>query len=255
MTTVPSASQWGSPTASRRALLIHGSISSSHTFHRVASALAAKGYLVVAPNLLGHALRKPGVDFQVQTLADDLLPYLQAAEYDIVIGHSMGGLVVLSLLKYLPKTRPTSVVLIDSSVELTAEQIAARRAKISNDYRVNPNPTAEDHMALNPLWTREDAIWRSLGTQIARVTNHDHMNFGLLQGNVPWSFSHLFADRPAAATLTVLIADPLHNGASKLETVAKFKDVRAVIVPNASHWVQYEFPEVIVEEALRSIEE
>ncbi|KIK43350.1 hypothetical protein CY34DRAFT_11804 [Suillus luteus UH-Slu-Lm8-n1] len=113
MTTVPSASQWGSPTASRRALFVHGLNSSSHTFHRVASMLAAKGtssllepvysaylynnlniigYLVVAPNLLGHALRKPGDDFQIQTLADDLLPYLQAAEYDIVIGHSMGGL-------------------------------------------------------------------------------------------------------------------------------------------------------------------
>ncbi|KAG2036407.1 Alpha/Beta hydrolase protein [Suillus americanus] len=272
MTTVPSASQWGSPTATKRALLIHGLNSSSYTFHRVASILAAKGgspslesfysaylydniigYLVVAPNLLGHVLRTPGVDFKVQTLADDLLPYLQAAEYDIVIGHSMGGAVVLSLLKYLPKTRPTSVVLIDSSVELTAEQMMARRARASNDARVNPNLTVEDYMALNPLWTREDAIWRSLETQIVRVTNSDDH----LEGNVPWSFSHLFADRPVAAALTALIADPRFNayGASKLEAVAKFKDVRTVIVPNASHWIQYEFPEVIVEEALRNIEE
>jgi pimeloyl-ACP methyl ester carboxylesterase len=215
--------------------------------------LAAKGYLVVAPNLLGHVLRMPGVDFKVQTLADDLLHYLQAAEYDIIIGHSMGGAVVLSLLKYLPKTRPTSVVLIDTSVELTADQIAARRARASNDTRVHPNLTIEDHMALNPLWTREDAIWRSLEIQITRVNNQsDHYN-----GNVPWSFSHLFADRPAAATLTILIADPQSNayGASKLENIAKFKDIRAVIVPNTSHWIQHEFPEVIVEEALRNIEE
>jgi pimeloyl-ACP methyl ester carboxylesterase len=127
--------------------------------------------LVVAPNLLGHALRKPGVDFQVQTLADDLLPYFQAAEYDIVIGHSMGALVVLSLLKYLPKTKPTSVVLIDSSMELTAEQIVDGRVMFSSDVR--NNPTAEDYMALNPLWTREDAIWRVLGTHIGRPTNSD----------------------------------------------------------------------------------
>jgi len=72
---------------------------------------------------------------------------------------------------------------------------------------------------------------------------------------VPWSFSHLIADKPAAAALTVLIEDLRFNGALKLETVAKFKDIRAVIVPNASHWIQYEFPEVIVEEALRNIEE
>ncbi|KAG2339856.1 alpha/beta-hydrolase [Suillus weaverae] len=249
MTTVPSASQWGSPTASRRAFLVHGLNSSSHTFHRVASALAAKGYLVVAPNLLGHALRKPGVDFQMQTLADDLLPYLQAAEYDIVIGHSMGAHVVLSLLKYLPKTKPTSVVLIDPSVEITAEQMVDFRAKLSNNIR--SNPTAEDYMALNPLWTREDAIWRVLGTQIGRPTNSDDH----IDGNVPWSFSHLFADKPAAAALTVLIEDMRFNGALKLEIVSKLKDIRAVVVPNASHWIQYEFPEVIVEEALRNIEE
>ncbi|KAG2356422.1 Alpha/Beta hydrolase protein [Suillus spraguei] len=191
-------------------------------------------YLVVAPNLLAHALRTPGAEFRVQTLADDLLPYLQAAEYDIVMGHSMGGSVVLSLLKYLPKTRPTSVVLVDSSVELTAAQLAVLTAgRIHN--------------------TRQDAIWRSLGSQIARQTNFDdHRN-----GNTPRSFSHLFADKSAAVLLTALIADPRSNSndSSKLETIAKFEDVRAVIVSNASHWIQNEFPEVIVEEALRNIEE
>jgi len=244
MTTVPSASQWGSPTASRRALLIHGLNSSSHTFHRVASALAAKGYLVNAPNLLGHALREPGIDFQVQTLADDLLPYFQAAKYDIVIGHSMGALVVLTLLKHLPKTKPTSVVLIDPSLEITAEQMVDGRVRFSSDIRTNP--TAEDYTALNHLWTREDGIWRVLGTQIGRPTNPDDH----IDGNVPWSFSHLIADKPSAAALTILVADP-----SKLEHVTKFKDVRTVLVSNASHWIQYEFPEVIVEEALRNIQE
>ncbi|KAG1753768.1 Alpha/Beta hydrolase protein [Suillus paluster] len=207
------------------------------------------GYLVVAPNLLGHALRNPGVDFQMQTLADDLLPYLEAAEYDIVIGHSMGGLVVLSLLKYLPKAKPTSVVLIDSSLEVTAEQRVDRTVKFFDDVRTNP--TVEDYMTSNPLWTREDAIWRVLGTKVGRVTNYnDHVD-----DNVPWSFSHLIADKSAAVALTILIADPRLNGSSRLESVAKIKDVRTVIVPSASHWIQYEFPDVIVEEALRSIEE
>ncbi|KAG1773937.1 Alpha/Beta hydrolase protein [Suillus occidentalis] len=200
-------------------------------------------YLVTAPNLLGHALRKPGVDFQIQTLADDLLPYFQAAEYDIVIGHSMGALVVLSLLKYLPKTKPTSVVLIDSSMEIPAEQMVDWRAMLSNDIKINP--TAEDYMALNPLWTREDAIWRVLGTHIGRPTNSDDH----IDDNMPWSFSHLIANKPTAAALTILVADP-----SKLECVAKFKDVRTVLIANASHWIQYEFPELIVEEALRNIE-
>ena len=146
--------------------------------------------MVVAPNLLGHAVRKPGVDFRFQTLADDLLPYLQAAEYDIVLGHSVGGLVVLSLLKYLPKTKPTSVVLIDSSVELTAEQMVEARVKFSVDVRTNP--TVEDYMASNPRLTREDAIWRVLGTQIGRVTNSDdHLDVSF---DCEWCFRVAGAD-------------------------------------------------------------
>ena len=72
---------------------------------------------------------------------------------------------------------------------------------------------------------------------------------------MPWSWSHLISDKPAAATLTVLAADPRLNDACKVEALAKYRDVKTMIVPNASHWIQYEFPEVIVEEALRSIEE
>jgi len=141
--------------------------------------LYTTGYLVIAPNLLGHALRKPGVDFKIQTLADDLLPYFEDAEYDIIIGHSMGGLVVLSLLKYLPKDRPVSVVLIDSTLEMTAEQKVERRVRWSED--VKSNRSAEDYAALNPLWTREDAIWRVLGIQIGRATNVvDHIDVSLI---------------------------------------------------------------------------
>jgi len=141
--------------------------------------LYTTGYLVIAPNLLGHALRNPGVDFKIQTLADDLLPYFEDTEYDIIIGHSMGGLVVLSLLKYLPKDRPVSVVLIDSTLEMTAEQKVERRVRWLED--VKSNRSAEDYAALNPLWTREDAIWRVLGIQIGRATNAvDHIDVSLI---------------------------------------------------------------------------
>lgn len=43
MTCIPSATVWGSPTARKNALLIHGLTSSSNTWHKVASSLAAEG--------------------------------------------------------------------------------------------------------------------------------------------------------------------------------------------------------------------
>ena len=56
MSSVPSGTTWGSPTATKHALLIHGLSSSSHTWHRVASSLAAQGtirslYLITALEL------------------------------------------------------------------------------------------------------------------------------------------------------------------------------------------------------------
>ena len=50
MSSVPSATQWGLPTASKRALLIHGLTCSSQTWERVAQALVEAGILF--PNLL-----------------------------------------------------------------------------------------------------------------------------------------------------------------------------------------------------------
>ncbi|KAG2145272.1 hypothetical protein DEU56DRAFT_732336, partial [Suillus clintonianus] len=131
------------------------------------------------PNLIGHVLRQPSVDFQVQTSANDLVPYLQAAEYDIVIGHSIGGLVVISLLKFLSKTRLTPMVLVDLLVELTADEIAHRKDATTN-------LTAEDYMALNFLWTKKDAIWRVLGTRIGRV-NHDYHIASVFASSAPES--------------------------------------------------------------------
>lgn len=94
---VPSATTWGSPTATKHALLIHGLTSSSHTWHRVASSLAAhgmyrtlhvlhhsvqrhstfSGYFVTAPNLIWHAGRV-STDYHFNSIVNDLRPYLEA---------------------------------------------------------------------------------------------------------------------------------------------------------------------------------
>ena len=46
MSFVPSATQWGLPTSSKRAFLIHGLTSSSHTWERVAQGLVEVGILL-----------------------------------------------------------------------------------------------------------------------------------------------------------------------------------------------------------------
>ncbi|KAG1726542.1 uncharacterized protein EDB91DRAFT_59660 [Suillus paluster] len=42
--------------------------------------------------------------------------------YDVVIGHSLGGTVALLLLPFLPKTKETTVILLDPALEITEER-------------------------------------------------------------------------------------------------------------------------------------
>ena len=168
MTSVPSATTWGSPTATKHALLIHGLSSSSHTWHRVASSLAAQGrsrslytsdhnasrcstlsgYLVTAPNLIGHASRV-STDYHINSIANDLRPYLEARNYSLIIGHSLGAATALSLFSHLPPSHPTAIVLVDPPMKQTSEKLDYLDAMIS-DSCINIK-SAEAYGAENPF--------------------------------------------------------------------------------------------------------
>ncbi|KAN0097342.1 hypothetical protein V8E55_001788 [Tylopilus felleus] len=158
MASVPSATVWGLPTARKHALLIHGLTSSSHTWHRVASSLAAQGFLVTAPNLIGHGLRR-APDYHMDSIVEDLRPYLSARIYDLIIGHSLCGITTLSLFPHLSQSHPTAILIVDSPLQQGAEKIAVKDATFSASC-INIKG-ASAYMAKNPLWTSKDAIYRT----------------------------------------------------------------------------------------------
>ena len=121
------------------------------------------GYFVTAPNLIGHASRV-STDYQLSSTANDLCPYLEARNYSLIIGHSMSGPTVLNLFPLLPRSHPTAIVLVDPTIKLAAEAIYPLEARIA-DLCINIKP-AEAYGAENPLWTREDTIYRELGTRL-----------------------------------------------------------------------------------------
>ena len=120
------------------------------------------GYFVVAPTLLGHGFRT-GTDFRLATLAEDLQPFLAETDYDVVIGHSMGGAITTILLSSLTRFRPISVILVDPALELPPEFIQAIKEERAND--VANVKSVEAYMAEYPTWTRADAITRVFGLQ------------------------------------------------------------------------------------------
>ena len=123
----------------------------------------SSGYFVTAPNLVGHGSRV-STDYHFSSIAKDLRPYLEARNYSLVIGHSVGATTALSLFQYLPPSHPTAILLVDPPMQPTLEQLEFVECMFS-DSCTNVKP-AEAHGTENPLWTREDSIYRELGTRL-----------------------------------------------------------------------------------------
>ncbi|KAI5983875.1 alpha beta-hydrolase [Pisolithus marmoratus] len=235
--TLPSATQWGLPSSIKRALLVHGG-------GRVAEALARAGYFVVAPNLIGHGFRA-GSDFRMATMAKDLHSYLAHVDYDVIIAHSLGSTVVAALLLSLPRSRSTSLVLVDPSLEFSPEFVKAVKEEWA-DSVANVKPV-EDFMAHFLKWIRLDAITRVVGLQ--SCASPDIIREILTQ-NDPWAFGHLLSNCPPNVTIAVLIANPEVE-----KHVPKHPQITCSTISGVTHWVQYEAPERIVNAALRSVRE
>ena len=52
-----------------------------------------------------------------------------------------------------------------------------------------------------------------------------------------------------------MLADPAIKKLCRVEDLYPYPHIRPVIVPGAEHWIQYEFPETIVEEGLKRVAE
>lgn len=115
----------------------------------------------MAPNLLGHGGRRC-TDYRISDFAEDLRPYFAMdTSYDVIISHSFGCQVNLSLLPFLPKTKETTVILVDPPLEQTEAQVKMNHnlfLELTKNIK-----TAEEHMAENPAWSRRDCVLRALG--------------------------------------------------------------------------------------------
>ncbi|KAG1809665.1 Alpha/Beta hydrolase protein [Suillus subaureus] len=235
-----SASQWGSPTAPKKALLIHGLTACSSSWEGVAQLLVAEGFFVVAPNLLGHAWRR-GTDFRMSALAEDLrLYFINDMSYDVVVGHSLGGIVALSLLQFLPKTKEATVILVDPPLDI--ESTAEIYKSWFLDEIANVKTTEE--LADDFGWSQRDCVLRVLGFTMCDRTTIE----GVFSHNRPWSFSGLFKNIPPHVKITVLVSDPMFGAVCLLEHVpCDVERLNVRVLPGIGHCIQWERPDIIMD--------
>jgi pimeloyl-ACP methyl ester carboxylesterase len=81
------------------AVLVHGITSSSNTWWEVGPALAERGWRVVGVDLRGHGASPRGAGgLELDDLAADLAETVEERPVDLLVGHSLGALVAMSLL-------------------------------------------------------------------------------------------------------------------------------------------------------------
>ena len=119
--------EWGDP-ANPTIVLLHGGNQSAHSWDLVALHLADR-FHIIAPDQRGHGDSEWARDaaYGPDQMASDALQLIHEEAHDrpIVMGHSMGGMVTMSLTAREP-TLPRAVVLVDVGPEVSqrgAEQI------------------------------------------------------------------------------------------------------------------------------------
>jgi len=106
----------GASDAAEVVVLLHGIAGSSATWEPVLAGLAARGCLVLAPDLLGHGeSAKPRGDYSLGAYASGVRDLLQALGHDrvTIVGHSLGGGIAMQFAYQFPE-RVARLVLVGS---------------------------------------------------------------------------------------------------------------------------------------------
>lgn len=205
---------------------------------------------MTAPDLLGHGCARRGSVYTIAALVEELRPLLLTSResgdppYDVIVGHSLGGVVTAVLLPLLKSARSVQVVLVDPPLEADPEALVYYRNFFSE--MVSHPKTPEVFLQENPLWTKEDAVIANAGMQLCGV----EVVQAILDQNVPWSFSHHLSMAPDNVQVTVLAADPSKWWLVKEEDLQAYPHVKAKTVWGASHMIHLEDPGAVLNAAL-----
>lgn len=188
---------WGD--GDRRALLVHGLTSDGGTWWRLGPALADTGYTVTAVDLRGHGDSPRTPLYSLDDYAVDL-DALGQTPWDLAIGHSLGGAVVLAAAS--AGAFAGRIVVEDPwlvTFDLDRDHVA----------NITGNATEAEIMQQNPAWPDED-----VAAKAAAIRKVDP-NIGHGPFLRPWDL------RPALATIAIptllMGADPKRGALVSIE--------------------------------------
>ncbi|MCU1544183.1 MAG: alpha/beta hydrolase [Microbacteriaceae bacterium] len=165
--------RWGDPSASRRALLVHGLTSSGATWWRVAEALADDGWYVTAVDLRGNGDAPTAESYTFADYAGDL----PRGGWQLVVGHSLGGAVAVVAANEPGFTE--RLVLLDPALEVAGDDLRALLVGELDELRLDD----AGFRALRPTWHPTDVAHKASAVRRAGA----RMIERTVADNTPWT--------------------------------------------------------------------
>ena len=171
---------WGSKSALKSALMVHGLGSSAATCWQIMEALASDGWSATAVDLRGHGSAPRASTYAITDFASDLEATTPegSTTWDVVIGHSIGAAAAVVASSQKPRWAKR-LVLLDPALSLDD---ATRLQVLENQRLGHSKQTVEDVAAVNPHWHPLDWELRVQANRSASLFALEHAVFD----NDPW---------------------------------------------------------------------
>ena len=212
----------------RTALLIHGIMSGQRSWYRVKGLLLERGYRVVTVDLAGHGRSPRSRRYSPAAWAADVVESVSGADSgpnaerpDLVIGHSLGGLVTSIVVQTL---RPNRVVYIDPAFSAPT---GWRKVLVGMVLATLRTPSPEKIAKDNPHWSAED-----VRREVEAIGQWDRRTvFGLIRSSTTVPPTDLLAPS------LLVLADHSTLVPERLAESMRDLGMQVEVVPGAGHVV------------------
>ncbi|MFJ2553390.1 alpha/beta fold hydrolase [Microbacterium sp. NPDC087591] len=240
---------WGSPSAPRRALLVHGLGSSAALMWRLGDALAEAEWHATAVDLRGHGDAPRSLDYSLAAYGADLVATRPSdgGSWDAVIGHSLGG-AASTVAAASDSAWTRRLVLIDPAIHVDGRDagiVRRSQERAFADTRLEVVQEEHPHWHPQDQELKVDAVLRASAWAVEQTSAQ----------NQPWDV------RAEAAALSipthVLGADPavysIFTGDLAAEVLSANPLITMSIVAGAGHSLHRDKPEESVRQLLEAL--
>lgn len=232
-----------------RVLLVHGITSHGEIWWQVGPALAAKGYPCLAVDLRGHGASPRAERYGVSSYAGDLWALRPSGGWDLVVGHSLGGLVATAAAGRSGAPLARRLLLIDPVFALSHDQEADVLASRLAEHADPPAP--QEVLRANPRWVMFDVTAKLAGLrQVSRDAVEKTM-----RENSPWEHTRLLTS--LRVPTLVLGSDPaagaMFDPALGAAAAAANPLISYRMVAESGHSIQRDDPAAVIAAAGESL--